>query len=186
MHMKHCYDSKFGDVVSAFVRKYNQESKVCCTTICHVEQIDKDKFQFVRRMENVVSSKPLYERIVIDRSTNQLHGFTFETPQDEIYSEHFVYRLNAQGNVNYDMFLFRDPGLMRVLRFKMHTWGVQNLTKIIAASQLVKQKKEAAKQLIKEKKDSIKEKAVDKIVKAKDKSAELKNKAKNVVLKTDK
>ena len=138
MHMKHCYNSKFSDVVTAFVRKYNEPSRVCCTTICHVEQIDENKFQFVRRMENVVSSKPLYERIVIDRSTNQLHGFTFENPQAEQYSEHFVYRLNDQGNVNYDMFLFQDPGIRRVLRFKMHNWGVANLTKIIAASELLK------------------------------------------------
>ena len=106
------------------------------------------------------------------------------------------------------MFLFQDPGLRRVLRFKMHNWGVANLTKIIAASHLLKQKQEAAshllkqkseaakllikekkeagQQLIKEKKDSIKCKAVDKIAQAKDKSTELKNKAKNVVLKCDK
>ena len=67
MHMKHCYKFNFNEVVSAFVRKYNEKSRVCCTTICHIEQVDADKFQFVRRMENILSSKPLYEKIIVDR-----------------------------------------------------------------------------------------------------------------------
>ena len=137
MHMKHCYYFNFSEVVSAFVRKYNNENKVCCTTICHVEQIDSDKFQFVRRMENILSSKPLYERIIVDRKNMQVHGFTFEAPSDEVYSEHFVYRSMSPGVVNYDMFLFRDPGFKRILRYKAHTWGVQNLTKILNATVLL-------------------------------------------------
>ena len=124
MHMKHCYNNKFNDVVSAFVRKYNEPSRVVCTTICHVEQIDNDKFQFVRRMENIISSKPLYERIIVDRKTMQVHGFTFENLADKNYSEHFVFRNTSPGVVNYDMFLFRDPGIKRMLRFKIHGWGV--------------------------------------------------------------
>ena len=66
-----------------------------------------------------MSSKPLYERIIVDRNSKQVHGFMFEKPQDEIYSEQFVYRGRADGKVNYDMFLFRDPGLMRIMRYKM-------------------------------------------------------------------
>ena len=105
---------------------------MCQTTICHVEQIDDDKFQFVRRMENIMSSKPLYEKIIVDRKNGQVHGYTFENLSDEKYSEHFVYqRMDEQ--VNYDMFLFRNPGLKRLLRSRMHGWGVQKLEKIMHA-----------------------------------------------------
>ena len=69
--------------------------------------------------------------------------------------------------VNYDMFLFRNPGLKRVLRGKMHGWGVQNLEKIMKATTLLQQKKEEAKTLLKEKKDIVKEKAVVRISKVK-------------------
>ena len=67
MHLSHVYSWKFGEIVCAFVKKYNEKSKFCTTTICYVEQVDEDTFAFVRRMENTMSSQPLFERIVINR-----------------------------------------------------------------------------------------------------------------------
>jgi len=89
--MQHVFKDTFRDVCSAFLLKYNGSNAWCTTTICHVEQIDEDKFAFVRRLENVMSSHPLYERIVIDRKDMELKGYTFEKKTDEAYSEHFVY-----------------------------------------------------------------------------------------------
>ena len=117
-------------------------------------------------MENIVSSKPLYEKIIVDRKNGQVHGYTFENLSDEKYSEHFVYQRTDQ-HVNYDMFLFRNPGLKRLLRHRMHSWGVQMLEKIMTAQELLKQKKEAARLLLLEKKEVVKEKAVMKIEKVK-------------------
>ena len=91
MHLKHMYESRYLEVVQAFVQKYSQPSSYVYTTICHVEMIDNDKFQFVRRIENIMSSTPLYEKIIIDRKTNEVHGYTFESPKDETYSEHYIY-----------------------------------------------------------------------------------------------
>lgn len=56
MHLKHMYESRYLEVVQAFVQKYSQPSSYVYTTICHVEMIDNDKFQFVRRIENIMSS----------------------------------------------------------------------------------------------------------------------------------
>jgi len=56
MHMNHVFKDTFREVAAAFVLKYNGSNKFCSTTICHVEQIDADKFAFVRRLENIMSS----------------------------------------------------------------------------------------------------------------------------------
>ena len=72
--------------MSAFIKKYNTEnSSWTTTTIAHVSQIDDNKFQIVRRMENCVTSTPLYERIIVDRSESKVLGFTFENIQDHQY-----------------------------------------------------------------------------------------------------
>ena len=124
MHMQHIFKHTFNDVCAAFLLKYNGSNKWCTTTICHVEQINDDQFAFVRRLENVMSSTPLYERIVIDRKDMELKGYTFEKKTDQAYSEHFVYQEKASKQVNYDMYMFRDPGLKRILRYRMFNWGV--------------------------------------------------------------
>jgi hypothetical protein len=71
-------------------------------------------------MENVISSQPLYERIIVDRANMSMQGFTFEKPSDTKYSEHYIYQQSIDNKINYDMFLFRDPGLKRVIRHKAH------------------------------------------------------------------
>ena len=96
--------------------------------------IDQNKFQFVRRIENIMSSTPLYEKIIIDRKTNEVHGYTFESPKDESYSEHYIYQQSDCGNqVSYDMYLYRNPGMKSFLRTKAHSWGVSHLNKLIVA-----------------------------------------------------
>ena len=123
MHMKHLYTWQFADVVCAFIKKYNEKNRFCTTTICHVEQIDHDTFAFVRRLENTMSSKPLYERIVVNRKDQSLKGYTFESPTSDIYSEHYVYQADGP-KTQYDMYLLRSPGLQRYLRGTLHDWGV--------------------------------------------------------------
>jgi hypothetical protein len=125
MHMTHQYKSKFSEVVQAFICKYNEKSRFCNTTICHVEQLNDDEFQFVRRLENIMSNKPLFEKITVNRSTGQMHGYTFEDPSDTVYSEHYIYKCE-NDHTSYNMYLFRDPGLKKLMRHKMHMWGVQN------------------------------------------------------------
>ncbi len=44
MTMRHLYKFHFNDVVSAFLRKYNDETRFTTTTICSVTQLDEHKF----------------------------------------------------------------------------------------------------------------------------------------------
>ena len=92
MQCKNLYEWNFSNIVQAFLKKYNERTKTHFfqVTICHVEQIDEDTFAFVRRMENTMS-QPLYERIIVDRKGKTLKGYTFATPQSEVYSENYVY-----------------------------------------------------------------------------------------------
>ena len=50
------------------MKKYQNENNLfTTTTIAHISTIDDDKFQIVRRMENCMTSVPLFERIIVDR-----------------------------------------------------------------------------------------------------------------------
>jgi len=157
MHMDYLLKYPFQLVVAAFIEKYNDKNKWCCTTICHVEQIDEHSFAFVRRLENVSSSQPLYERIVVDRRKRQLSGFTFERKTDEAYSENYTYSEQAdQQSVKYDMYLFRDPGVRRLLRYRMFYWGIDTLKKKVCRLM-------EAQETLKNKKGKLMEKAAEKI-----------------------
>jgi hypothetical protein len=160
MHMQHKYTSAFSEVVSAFLLKYNAHNRFCTTTICHIEQLNNDEFQFVRRMENVVSSHPLYEKIIVNRATGSMQGFTFEKPSDSQYSEHYVYRAGSEAT-SYDMFLFRDPGFKRMLRHKMHQWGVANTQKLIETRAKLQIKKMDVIEAMSSKTECIKQSALD-------------------------
>jgi len=112
LHLHHRYEFRFGEIVRAFLKKYNFENKFCFTTICSVDQISENQFQIVRRMENVMSSKPIYERIIVDRNNQTVQGFTFERGSDTMYFERYIYKADGKNEKNtlYDMFLYRKPG----------------------------------------------------------------------------
>ncbi len=97
-----------------------------------------------------MTSVPVFERIIFDRKEKQVHGFTFQSYSHSAYTEHFVYREDANldnleskndgegkgfkaigAGVVYEMFLYKNPGLQKILRFKCHNWGVQTMTSII-------------------------------------------------------
>lgn len=150
MHLSHVYSWQFNDIVCAFIKKYNEKSKFCTTTICYVEQVDEDTFAFVRRMENTMSSHPLFERIVVNRKEQSLRGFTFESPTSDVYSENYIYQ--SQGDkTQYDMFLLKNPGLQRYLRGTLHDWGVKKLIKLMEDEHTEKEKKLSFADQIKQK-----------------------------------
>ncbi len=74
-------------------------------------------------MENSLSSKPVFERIIFNRADQSVSGFTFESDTDKAYVEHYIYKRDAE-KTDYDMFLYKNPGLKKMLRFKLHSWGV--------------------------------------------------------------
>lgn len=175
MTMQHHYNFKFAEVARAFMLKYNIENRFCFTTIASTRQLDEDRFEIVRRMENVMSSKPIYERIIFDRSSQTVRGFTFESESENIYTECYEYRQdkNDVSRTHYQMLLYKNPGLKKMLRFKLHNWGVQTLEGIIKKEQEYKAK---AKELLKEggeKLDKGIEKVKESVLEAKDKATRL-------------
>jgi len=84
-------------------------------------------------MENTMSSRPVYERIIFNRAELSVKGYTFETDEDKAYMEHYVYKQDEKEKEKtlYDMFLYKNPGLKKILRYKLHSWGVQTLENII-------------------------------------------------------
>jgi len=132
--LHHKYSFHFHEVANAFLLKYNFENRFCYTTIASSKQIDEDSFEIVRRMENTMSSKPVYERIIFNRLDQTVRGFTFETKEDQAYVENYVYKQGdgeQSGETLYDMFIYKNPGFKKMLRFKLHNWGVQTLESII-------------------------------------------------------
>ena len=71
--------------------------------------------------------------------------------------------------------MFRDPGLKRILRYRMFSWGVSSLQSIIDATQKLKQRQLEAKQMLKNQKDLIKDKASEKLTNAKEKIKKVKS-----------
>ena len=157
------YSFHFHEVANAFLLKYNFENRFCYTTIASSKQLDEDRFEIVRRMENTFSKTPVFERIIFNRNEQSVRGYTFETDETKSYIEHYVYKRQIEEDGNkatektlYDMFLYKNPGLKKMLRYKLHSWGVQTTESII--------KKEAElKECLREKSDALKE-AKDKFV----------------------
>ncbi len=62
-----------------------------------------------------------------------VQGFTFEDSHSMTYTERYLFRPSPDGDnakTFYDMFLYKNPGLQKVLRFKLHSWGVQTMEKL--------------------------------------------------------
>lgn len=121
-----------------------------------------------------MSSTPVYERIIFNRESKTVKGFTFEKESENVYIEHYVYKQDDgdNGKTRYSMFLYKNPGLKKMLRFKMHSWGVQQLEKIIEKNQL-KAKISHGKELFKEKSEKIREKTMEQKEKLKEKINDL-------------
>lgn len=175
LHLQHVYSYKFLEVANAFLLKYNVENRFCYTTIASSRQIDEDRFEIVRRMENTLSSRPVYERIIFNRADQSVSGFTFETREDQAYVEHYVYKKKQDDPTDttektlYDMFLYKNPGLKKLLRFKLHNWGVQTMESIIKKEQEIARQIQLKKEKLLEAKDEVVKEVKDKMIEAKEK-----------------
>jgi hypothetical protein len=92
MHLQHHFNFNFVDVARAFLLKYNIDNRFVFTTIASTRQLDEHRFEIVRRMENVMSSKPVYERIIFNRELRCVQGYTFEKESDISYTESYQYK----------------------------------------------------------------------------------------------
>lgn len=122
-------------------------------------------------MENCITSKPLYERIIVDRSSNKVLGFTFEDINDNQYQETYCFQKDPENasKTIYNAYLYKPPGYMKWMRQKAHNWGVGTMEGIMDKERSLKEElrkksckaKEIAaqkKEKLIEKKDAFKEK----------------------------
>ena len=56
MHLIHEFKESFQGFASAFLKKYNNPSKLNFCTVCEVKQIDSDRFGLVRRYDSIMTS----------------------------------------------------------------------------------------------------------------------------------
>jgi len=175
LHLQHQFHFNFVDVARAFLLKYNIDNRFCFTTIASSRQLDEDRFEIVRRMENIMSSRPVYERIIFNRATRTVQGFTFEKEEENVYTEAYVYKQDDQDATKtvYNMFLYKNPGLKKYLRYKLHGWGVQTLEQIIKRDQELKARLQQTREHLKEKGEKLKEKTKEKKEKFREKINDL-------------
>lgn len=116
-------------------------------------------------MENTMSCKPVYERIIFNRGDSSVRGYTFETEKDNAYTEHYIYKQDGEDTTKtlYDMFLYKNPGLKKILRFKLHNWGVQTLEGIIKKETELKDKFKETREQFMEKKEKLKSEFEEKV-----------------------
>ena len=115
-------------------------------------------------MENCITSTPLYERIIVDRTQNKVFGFTFENLDDKQYQETYCYQkdpMNASQTI-YNAYLYKPPGYRKWIRQKAHHWGVSTLEGIMDKERQIaeelKKKGNQAKDFAVHKKEQLKEK----------------------------
>lgn len=93
-----------------------------------------------------------------------------------MYTEHYVYKQDDKdvGKTVYNMFLYKNPGLKKMLRFKLHSWGVQTLEGIIKKDLELKAKLQQGKEMLKETGEKIREMTMEQKEKFKEKISDLK------------
>ena len=132
-------------------------------------------------MENALSSRPVYERIIFNRGEQSVRGYTYETHSDKAFVENYVYKMGDGTDAEktmYDIFLYKNPGLKKMLRFKLHNWGVQTMESINKKEQELEMKLRESKDALKEAKDKLVLETKDKF---KEKISEIKSKINNNV-----
>jgi hypothetical protein len=95
------------------------------------KQLDEERFEIIRRFENIITPKPYYERVIYDRKEQVVAMFMLDERKNDTYVEKCIYRAEKLDLVAYDTFLYKNPGLKKMLRFKLHQWGIKTLNKII-------------------------------------------------------
>ena len=63
-------------------------------------------------MENVVSARPIYERIIFNRKDKTVQGYSFEKESEKQYTEHYIYKEDKSDHnkTAYNVFLYKKPG----------------------------------------------------------------------------
>ena len=144
MYFKYNFTSGFSVFANAFMKKYNSPNSYSLTTMSQCKQLDDDRFAFVRRYDNIISSEPYYERVIYDRKNKLIEAWMLddEDLDKPRIAEQWVYRADGDSTM-YETFLYKNPGWRTFMRKKLHAWGVDRMNSLLAKEkELLLKKKE--------------------------------------------
>eukprot|EP00826_Nyctotherus_ovalis_P010905 TRINITY_DN12847_c0_g3_i1.p1 TRINITY_DN12847_c0_g3~~TRINITY_DN12847_c0_g3_i1.p1 ORF type:complete len:146 (-),score=33.39 TRINITY_DN12847_c0_g3_i1:53-490(-) len=120
----------FNVVATAYWSKYKKINKYASITIAEIQQLDKDRFVFVRRMDG--RGKTAYERIVYDRRQPQILSDLFTSEEEgRSISERSTYSWDSANEaVNYTLFVVKEK-LPRFIRSTIARWGMHRMERTL-------------------------------------------------------
>ena len=124
------FTEKFYTFALAFMKKYNEKNKFSTCTICQVSTIDENRFGFVWRYENTLTSAPLYEQVIYDRANKTIEARMLDDKYDHV-AEKCVYKADKAGGILYEVFLYKNPGWKSFMRKKCFAWGIEKMNELM-------------------------------------------------------
>ena len=98
---QYTYHYNFPTVATAWLTKYNYEKRTNLSTFVGVEQLDDDRIQFYRRLDNIGSTEIIYEKVIINRADKTIISEGVAPglgEQEEIFVRHTVKPAENDGN----------------------------------------------------------------------------------------
>ena len=131
LYLKHHFTNSFQVFAPAFMKKYNEKSRYNTCTIHSIGTIDEDRFAFIRRYDNIMTSTPLYEQVIYDRKAKSIEAHMIDENHPELIAEKCVYTASEKGETIYETFLYKNPGWKTYVRKKCHAWGVEKMNELL-------------------------------------------------------
>ena len=111
---------------------YNTKNSYSLNTHSDFQTLDNDRFGFIRRMDNVMSSQPVYQSVIYDRKKGEIEIRVLDEETYDRVCEKCVYK-DANGKVKNNIETYWDPGWKTYLRKQAFKWGIDNIEEVIKA-----------------------------------------------------
>ena len=82
MKLHYKYKYPFTTMALGYLNKYTWEPKFTLTTICKVEQIDEDRFAYIRRHDTIAQYESSFERVTVNRKDKTMVAETLGLNSD--------------------------------------------------------------------------------------------------------
>ena len=129
--LSHMFHNSFIEVAQAFWRKYRENNGYSLITIASVRQENDHSFTFVRRIDNVLSSTPTFERITYDNLKPSIVADLYDNSKVPNIAERCIYQMHKLGT-DYILQVYKEQ-INSFIRRKLFQWGVETMEKTILA-----------------------------------------------------
>ena len=110
IQLQYTYKHPLMTIASAFLRKYNWESKLQLSTIAHAEQLDADRVLMYRRHENNMQEGVGWEKIILDRNSGVVSENVVMKPCGSTYVFEKSVMSPSGSNTVLDQFVYNAAG----------------------------------------------------------------------------